>query len=234
MQEAFFTKDNLKSYKHMVSINTGHCDNCNKPIYAKLLYCSACMYILKANGLEQDRVKIGAVGRDTVNYQQYLHTKFFGCNAPVAYRGLRENRLPNHIQELTIKKAIIKLNKLLSSETYRYHNKKYTYPPRHRDIYSQIITVRNITRRLLYNILLYHISFHITNNKEFRTTMHFQASMFQNIFINMENTHVRVNKGNIMYAQKERKQYRTKFYYHILENVNKIIQPLLSEMYKKD
>lgn len=226
----FNTKDNYIKYNRDIKIANGYCLNCNKPLNNRVVYCSGCTKKLLTKGLEDKRVKLGEVGRNTINYQQYLHRSFFDCNVHIDYRGEKNDRIKARVSKSKLKSASIKLDKMLLAKDFRYNGKTYKRNDYNIDMYKSIMHVRNIKERLIYNILLYYISYHIENNHSFKTFVHFQTSMIQNLLINIENTSVRVNKANVKFSNQKRNRNNSKFYYWFFTEIDKIIKPLMNEV----
>ena len=114
---------------------------------------------------------------------------------------------------------------------YTYNEKEYLNNQHNRNNYISIQDTRNIDKRLIYNILLYYISYHINNNHDFKTEIHFQTSMMQNLLINIETTYIRLNQEvDTFNFQHMRKTNRNTYWYWLYEEINSIIQPLMSEL----
>jgi len=206
--------------------------NCSKPLTHRHILCFSCrVRKLYVKGLEDKRVKIGQVGRNTTNYQQYLHWSFFKCNVHVNYRGIKEDRIKAKVSDKAIEVATLKLHRALSCHKYTWLGKKYLNNNHNREIYSKVENVRNIQKRLVYNLLLYYISYHIENNPEFKTFVHFQASMLNNLLINVENTHIRVNRPkDFKYFDQKRNINKAKYWYWLFTEVDNIMKPLMNEV----
>ena len=64
----FNTKDNYPKYVEDLKRANGFCLNCNKPLTYKHILCNNCRTAgLYYDGLEDSRVKFGAVGRSVIN-----------------------------------------------------------------------------------------------------------------------------------------------------------------------
>ena len=228
----FNTPDNYKKTWEQVKEANGYCLNCNKPLNIAVVYCSNCnTKRLFTDGLEKTRVRIGDVGQNTINYQQYLHRSFFGCNVLSKYRGIKEDRIKAKVKPETLRKATIRLRRVLSAKSFDWLGKNWKTEPYKVSVYNQIKNVRNIDKRLIYNILLYYISYHLNNNSQFKTYIHFQTSMMQNIFINIENTHYRVNKPELKLEDRNKRKYHTnKYWYWLFKEIDAIAQPLMKEI----
>ena len=228
----FNTKENYHRFREDIKIANGYCLNCQKPLTHRHMYCSGCIRNkLFIDGFEGSRVTFGDVGIDTIPFQQFLHRSIFDCNVFVDYRGKKEDRLKAKISKKTLNRATIRLNKALSCAKYTYNNKEYFNNKHNREIYMQVKDVRNIQNRLIYNTLLYYISYHLNNNTQFKTFVPFQTSMLHNLLINVENTHIRVNRPeNRRYYNQKRKSNKAKYWYWLFEEVDSIIEPLLYEV----
>ena len=225
------TTDNHTKSNIIRQQSAGYCLNCNKPQTASFTYCSTCNTELIRSGLERKRVRIGQVGRDTVNYQQYLHRIFFDCNAPVAYRGIKEDRIKVRIPKDTIERATLQLHNLLRDNSYTYNDKKINkrnYP--HTKLYNTISDIKNIPKRLLYNIVLYHLSYYHNDNPEFISMAHFQSSMIQNLLINIENIHLRTQDYLPEESKKTRYKYVNKYYYWLYERITSVVSNVIGDM----
>lgn len=228
----FNTPDNYKKTWQQLKEANGYCLNCNKPVNAAHIYCSSCNNNkLFVDGLEKTRVRIGDVGQDTINYQQYLHRSIFGCNVLAKYRGEVKDRIKAKVKQETLRLSTMRLKRVLSATSFDWLGKNYKTEPYKVNIYNQIKHVRNIDKRLVYNILLYYISYHLNNNSQFKTFIHFQTSMMQNIFINIENTHYRVNKPELKLEDRnKRKYYINKYWYWLFKEIDAIAQPLMKDI----
>ena len=190
MQVAFWydgSKEHKKLYKELSRKANKMCLECNKPLTRYSYLCQNCIGKLKISGLEQTHVYYTDVGISTINYQQYLHTRFFNCNARYEYRGLKQDRV-----KLTIDQSIIDK----SSQIISNYLTNITKDERLIELYSKVKHLKNTDRRLLYSITLYAISYFILNNNQFKTLAHFQASIIREF----ENTLIRIYY----------KQYKTK------------------------
>ena len=205
--------------------------NCNKPLTYKYIYCSNCTYKLFSDGLEGKRVRLGQVGLDVINHQQYLHRSIFKCNVLDKYRGLKEDRIKSKVTMKSINIATTRLSRALSCNKYTYNEKIHTNNRHNTSIYKAISDVRNIDKRLIYNILMYYISYHINNNHDFKSFIHFQTSMMNNLLINIERTYIRNNQDvNIKYFKFKRTNNSNKYWYWLFEEIDSLIQPLMNEI----
>lgn len=225
------TTDNYSLYKEVKKQADGYCKNCLKPINMRL-YCSTCFRHILTNGLEGYRIKLGSVGKDTTNYQQHLHRLFFKCNAPVKYRGLKENRIKHKIEPSKVQIAEDKFRSLMLKTDYVYNNRGYSKENIHMTLFRETNgCVANYNRRLLYYICLYYISYYLNNNKSFKTLAHFQASMLQNLHINIENTYLRTTGSLPDGVKTSRHNYTTKYYYYLYEQITSIVSPIISSIH---
>ena len=177
--------EDLSAYRRLLKEANGYCLNCNRVLsYSRHYLCSRCIVQLKTKGLEDKRVSFRSVGLNTINYQQRLHRVFFGCNAPLAYRGNKEDRIVTSLSQETINKACAILhNYLLNTTTIK----------RQKDIYLLIKDSRNTLRRILYSLSLYAISYHILNNKDFRSESHYLSSINRQLDNDMMRMYVRMH-----------------------------------------
>lgn len=234
MQTRLFPENDWKERAELIKNSNGECMECFKPIEVKkYLYCANCRHRMKLTGFERKRVKFGEVGETTINYQQFLHIKFFGCNAHIDYRGKKENRIKNNIKPETIEKAVLKIQNIFKPK-FKYNHKYYNTPKALLDVHQEIKDVRNIHKRLLYNALLYYIAYHVEKNKSFNTELHFQASMMQFFLIHIESTYIRTTKKKLPFFNRKRGNFSTKFYYALYREINNAITPLLGELYVTD
>lgn len=224
------TPDNYTKYHKDKSESGIFCPNCNRPKPTNQLYCKHCSKYLLTNGLEKDRIKLGTVGRATIPYQQSLHTRFFKCNAPLQYRGAKEDRIYTKLKEHIVANAVRRLDWLLKREYFTYEGKTYRKKIKHRKLYKDIKHIKNITRRLLYNITLYFL--HYANSNDFKSLAHFQSSMIANLHINIENTHMRTfeDTKQLQYINQVRSNYSAKYYYNMWNEISKIVEPIIGEM----
>lgn len=232
LQNTLFTKDRKEEFKSILRTKQKFCIECSRPMTTNHLHCSRCQKKLMTTGFEDSRVKFGEVGRDTVNFQQHLHRKFFGCNVSIEYRGNLKDRIYNCLDEDTINRCENMLDRLLTSNEYTYLNKKYNINNKFSELYVNIRAKKNVTRRLLYNITLYFISYYINKNKSFATEIHFQISMLSNIFINIQTINLRLNGSIPKDLGKYRRTLPMKYYTYLLERIEYIIQPILHKLYR--
>ncbi|MGB1226429.1 MAG: hypothetical protein ACPG9K_00945 [Poseidonibacter sp.] len=228
----FITSDKISQYKQDMKTFDWHCTECQKKMYKKKLYCTRCLIRLHSYGFEQERVMLGEVGINTINYQQYLHRKFFGCNANIKYRGNIKSRIKNNINNTTIEEAAYKIKLLLEEKEYTYRSKLNKKHPKLLEIYNNVSSVRNIHKRLVYNLLLYFIDYYILENKSYKSLAHFQASVTTNLFVNIENTHIRLHKGNTLRKIRKHRLVDSGFgfYPYIYERIHSIISKILVEI----
>jgi len=228
----FNTPDNYHKFYRDIKIANGFCMNCNKPLSFRHIYCDHCnSRKLLIDGLEGKRVRLGSVGKDTTNYQQYLHWSIFQCNVHINYRGKKEDRIKARVSKTAMNVATTRLRNALSCTKYTWLGKEHYNNKHNRAIYKEIKEVRNIDKRLVYNILLYYISYHLNNNNEFKTFVHFQTSMLNNLLINVENTYIRVKRpDNIQYFQHKRKGNSNKYWYWLFKEIDALVKPLMNEI----
>lgn len=212
----------IKLHNQYRKLANGYCLECQKPLNYKHYLCQNCITQLKLNGLEYRRVGYKRVGESTINYQQYLHRKFFKCNAPLQYRGEKENRLKTNIKQETINKATdILHNYLLNSSDTELSN-----------IYKEIQHLRNTDRRLLYGILLYGISYYIVEIKDFKHKAHFQASIVKQLDNDIKRMFIRTNYKNPDKLIKHNPYHRTLSQNkEIYTAISKAISILIIEVY---
>jgi len=224
------TEENHMRYQKDKSETNGFCPECHTPIISAVLYCSSCQKKLLTRGLEDKRIRIGHVGRATTPYQQSLHTSFFGCNAPVAYRGKKEDRIYTKVKQSTIDNAERRLDWLLTKQYYTYQLKTYRTKIAHRKLYKKIRARKNVTRRLVYNVVLFFLNYTAQDN-DFKSLAHFQASMIANLHINIENTFIRtIDSTDAKYIHQVRSNYTAKYYYHMWESLSAIVEPVMEEI----
>lgn len=159
------------------SYSDNRCVCCYKPKYSKSPYCDYC-YMKSIRYGNGNKVKFSIVLSHTINYQQYLHRKFFGVNAPYKYRGIAENRISNNIpKELIHTQTNILHTYLLSIFKDTSYYTPYT-----------ILTnnLKNFTSRLLYYTILYFKAKHI-----FKSDSHFLGQLTQMVLTHILNTAVR-------------------------------------------
>lgn len=194
---------------------TNYCHECNRPLKSYYYHCTTCTKKMKTTGHEPHRVKLGDVGRSTIAYQQSLHRQFFGCNAPVQYRGNVEDRIYIKIEKKNLEVQIAKLNRYL-----------YTMNNKHGWLYRKIEHIPNISKRLIYNSVLFYL--HYIYNKEnqlFNTHLHLRSSLVMMVLISIENTYLRTNeesRANLSWIYQVRSSYNSKFYdatYATLEDI---------------
>lgn len=226
MQVTPFWKDGSKEQTRLViqmrRESYRNCVNCYAPIdprFSKGGICSKCNFALYANGMEGYRIKIGQVGAITINYQQHLHRKFFGCNVGVAYRGLKEDRIRcDFIKEETIVKASAVLDKhLLNSERTL--------------LYKDIQKVKNVARRILYYQVLYGIAYFIVESDKFRHLAHYQASCVRAMFNDVNRIYIRQMKSKGLPYDTPR--YTAKLNSQVVNDYKAIvraIEPILVEL----
>lgn len=213
----WITPSNYKKFLNDRKLSNGYCINCNRPIHtSKIMYCMSCNRLLYLSGLERFRVRIGEVGKVCIPYQQNLHRKFFGYNAQVKYRGVKEERIKNNLNQDDINKMITKLNYALKSGVNDYLYKPYT------------LLEPNRQRRVLYNIFLYYIAYHIYNHNNFMSEAHFYASMCNQI----RNTIVREShkQGLEIYHRNHTKYLNTKKVRKLALSVDAIMSQYLPKI----
>lgn len=212
----------IRLHRQYMKMANGYCLECQKPLNYKHYLCQNCITQLKLNGLEVKRVGYKEVGLSTINYQQYLHRLFFGCNAPYIYRGNKEERIKTNIKKETINKACdILHNYLLHSSDNQM-----------KILYKDIQDLRNTQRRLLYSITLYAISYYIEENKSFKHKAHYQASIVKQLDNDIKRMFIRTN-------YKDPKRLITQSVYHrtltqnkeIYKAISKAVSILLLEVY---
>lgn len=235
IEEPFFvTSDMTKAFYDLRRSNPERrCMECRQPTYRKTVYCTKCLINLYSKGLENEKIIFKEVGIRTIPYQQHLHRKFFGCNANVEYRGIKEHRVPNNIKEKTILLAQKKVHLLMTSPTHRYRKKLRTKPSMILDMYEDVKHIRNIDRRLVYNMLLYYIDYYILESKVYLSYAHFQASVTSHFFQYFERNYIRTNENTkkIKGIRRERLTgCNFTLYPYIFEQMDKHIKQLLLEI----
>jgi len=223
------TPDNYSKYNQDIKVANGYCLNCNKPLTYKAIYCTNCTHKLFDKGLEDSRVTIGMAGRNAINYQQSLHRSIFGCNAHIDYRGLKENRIYTRVSKEAMHIATTKLRRTLLSKSYVYLGKRRQVNKYSRELYEQILDVRNLDKRIIYNILLFYISYHIENNHEFKSFVHFQVSMLHRILIDIEWIYKRIN-NTLPPRFSGRGRHIAKYWYWLFNEIDSTIKPLMNEI----
>jgi len=205
---------------------TNYCSECQRPLYSFYKVCVPCKRRFVKNGYEDKRITFGEVGRSMIPHQQSLHTKFFSCNAPLAYRGTREDRIYYRID-----------TKIINSQSRALHSYLYDLKNKHGYLYRKISTIPNISKRLLYNATLF--SLHYIYNKEnqlFKTHIHLQSSVVNMVLIQIENIYLRTqdnSREELKFIYQDRLNYSTgvhkRLYNQIEVCVDKIIGGLESE-----
>ncbi len=219
----FNTPDNHRKYKEYIRMANGYCLACNRPTIKE--YCPMCIKDLVTRGLEARRVTFGEVGRTCINYQQYLHTSFFKCNVLYKYRGIKEDRIKAKVSEQTLITATMDIRNLLSCKSYVYLEKRYSKRTTVVHKYHEIRDTRNFDRRILYNITLFYICYHI-ENKLFKTEAHFYASLIYHIDSYIKETNYKLTK----IKQDKREVEINKYYLYYIQELNKLITPVMKEI----
>lgn len=203
-----------------------YCRECQRPVYSFYKVCVPCKRRFIKNGYQDKRVTFGEVGRAMIPHQQSLHTKFFDCNAPVAYRGKREERIYYKIDQ-----------RIVNSQSRVLHSYLFELNNKHGYLYRKISSTPNISKRLLYNATLFFLHYvYIKENQLFNTHLHLQASIVNMILIQIENTYLRIfkdSKEQLSFIHQQRVSYKrsvyTKLYNQIEECSDRIIDGLNSE-----
>jgi len=216
------SKESLSKHRHYVKLSQGLCLSCNKPAVSTQYLCGDCFYQLRVNGLEQEYITFTDVGLSVINYQQFLHKKFFHCNAYIAHRGIATNRIKcTNIKEETILKSINRLhNYLIASKIHQIQYKEVQY-------------LRNFTRRLIFNQLLYSISYNIVNFNQFKSLAHYQTTIVRKLYNDINRAYRRTG-GDIGVVQPYHKVNR--LISNILTEYNMLVScvtPLLVELVKE-
>jgi len=216
------TFSDIKLHKEYIKLSNGYCLECQKPLTYKHYLCSNCLTELKINGLEKKRVGYKSVGESTINFQQHLHRKFFKCNAPMQYRGNKEDRLKTNIKEETIIKCENILHTyLLSSSDEQLRN-----------LYDDIKDLRNTQRRLLYGIFLYGLSYNLLELKDFKHKAHYQASIVKQLDNDIKRMWIRTNYDILKESKIKSVYYRTlEQNKEIYVAISRAIAPMLLEVY---
>lgn len=205
-----------EQYIQLRQLSNGYCKLCQKPLKMKKdIYCNKCSRIEKRRGYEEGTVKLEQVGLSTINYQQHLHRALFNCNADYRYRGLKQNRIKNHITKEDINTATNKLELLLNK-----------YIPH----YSLLEPTNKNPKRYLYYTILYFIDYYIINNKQFKTDIHFFASLKRTLF-HIAHNHIRKQS----FKNQEQIPYKNEFNQPLykLKQFAKDIQPIISPLLMK-
>ena len=237
----FFTPNNIPKLRQDVKEKSdGYCECCIKPIsYSKYLYCSDCFRMLFITGQEKKRVKLGDVGLDVVNWQMSLSKSFFkrkGAHIstaypPLKYRGRSEDRLSYTLEPMQIDIATTKLRNILLAQEYIWNNKKYYIRNNMIHIaYDNIKEVRNIDKRLLYNLVLYFISYYINNNSSFKSYPHFISSCVHAMFNHIKRTVIRTNIDKQEYLSSLPIHHTSKYYYWLHQSIHNIVEPIVSHI----
>lgn len=180
------------------------------------------------DGLENHRVRFGYVGKSVVNYQQYLHRAFFGCNAPSEYRGEKDNRIKIDIEDRIIDAADKKMYRLMTQKRFHYLHKYYNRTGSHPEMLKKISNMKNnIARRLVYNTTLYFISYYLENDTAFRSDAHFNSSMIYNLHTNIERNYIRLTSIKNNKFRDDKYSMSNKQYYWLLKELTYIIEPIL-------
>lgn len=200
-----------EQYYQKIKEANGYCLHCQRPLTRTIskLLCQMCLRNSIVNGTEEKSVNIPAIGKSTINYQQYLHRTIFGCNADYRYRGLKQNRIKHSITKEDIQIATNKLNTLLlnTSKQYTATNEQSRNP-----------------KRILFYSILYYISYYIENIKDFKSDTHFYMSLYKAIRYIIHNHHYKTSYTKIRgYNQ----TYHIKDIKRDIPILNQIIKPLL-------
>lgn len=200
-----------------------YCKECKRPLSYIYKICMPCKRRFVKNGYEDKRITLGQVGRDMINHQQSLHTRFFSCNAPIAYRGIKENRIYYKIDTTIIEKQANKLNIFLQSLS-----NKHGYLYRH---------IPNISKRMLYNSTLFFLHYvHKDDTQLFNTHIHLKSSIVNMVLIMIENTYLRTNdnsRKDLQFIYQERLNYSTKTHDSIYSIIEKCCEEIINNLYNK-
>lgn len=200
------TKDNWSKTNQIKANKDKYCINCNKPMTTKAhIYCSSCHSLLMNKGLELERVKIGTIYKDTINYQQYLYRSIFKCNAPLQARGLKENRIKCKVKQDILDKTLARIHNLIVSQDNR-----------HKTIYLSLDYPR-LLNHILYRVMLFHISYYVNNNPIFKSEAHFYASLVSIYYTTIERFYIRRTKTTLPMIHQDRTHYKNKDKYHIVD-----------------
>lgn len=207
------------------------CKYCFREIkYNKASICYVCDDSMKRDDMQHYRVRLGEVGSNTIPYQQNLHYKFFSCNAPVKYRGIKEERIYNTLES---EKVVIHSNILLKTiSSFLPSNLLW--------LYNKVNHLKNFTKRLLYNAVLYHIDYHILHNNSYQSLNHMKVSMVQTLFNHIIRTYIRLNKDykqnkikytRVQKAKTEKIQISNKSYEAIKDSLCKSCNDIIVSAY---
>lgn len=201
----------------------GYCLECKRPMSYIYKVCMSCKRKFVTTGYEPKRVKIGEIGRNMINHQQSLHTKFFGCNAPKDYRGLRKDRIYYNIDNNIIDKYSNILHRYLYNMSNK-HGYLYRYTP-------------SISKRLLYNATLFFLHYIFEkDNQLFNTHEHLKASINMMVLIHIENTYLRTNhksREDLKYIYQVRQNYSTKIHNELYLTIEKCCDGIIDKLERK-
>lgn len=225
----FNTKENHKIFLQLKKEAGGYCYYCQKPLTSiekkKSIYCNK-HYKQKMIYSLIKPVRTNELFTYTMNYHQHLHLLLFKCNVSISLRGIKENRIkPNKID---YSKYLDKLD-LLILQVERLV-----------PFYNHIKQHTRITKRLLYNITLFYISYYIIN-KPFVSEEQFNASVTRHIFYYIQKTYIRLTKSGYFERVGEKPitlnlkhlstHYNPSEAKKLLKGYNQIIKPFISELY---
>lgn len=205
---------------------TGYCRECQRPMGFVYKVCQPCKRRFVTNGYEDKRITFGQVGRSTINHQQSLHTKFFDCNAPMEYRGKREERIYYNIDQ-----------RIINAQARKLHTFLFELSNKHGYLYRKISSIPNITKRMLYNSTLFYLHYiHESDNQLFNTHMHLKSSLVNMVLISIENTYLRTNnksRQDLKYIYQERQNYNTKTHDNIYNQLEECCDNIIDSLHLK-
>lgn len=223
----FLPKD-YKLKNKLKKESQGYCIRCQKPLtFYGAIYCPTCTtekHTFSFYGV----VKFSTIGEITKPYQQFLHIRFFGCNAHINYRDKKENRIRNKVQQETILRAETILNNILSKHPYLNL------------VYNNLHTRTRITKRLVYNATLYYLG-HYKHNS-FLNEEQFYSSLCFHIETEIKRLNIRlsrVNKEEVIQPFRQipntNRKHSTPARYSkkLVEQLNIAIKPIIEEIFKE-
>lgn len=213
-------KEDAESYKILLKQAriSKSCVSCGKPLnIVPTPYCESCYVRSVRYGTAQKRIKFSEVGSATINYQQHLHRKFFNCNAPIKYRGIKENRIYNNIEPSCIDNTVIFFHNFLTCLEYPY-NKMYLL------INSQF---KNTAKRIVYNLVLHYIAYYKYNLWDNDSS--FKSNTLWNLLIHIERTYIRTIHTK-KYGIYDRLNYNPKKLLTLQDTIHKHISPLIQQL----
>lgn len=181
-----------------------YCENCNKPLtVTHFKLCSLChqKYVFKS--INEPNISTSKVKYNTIEYMYFLSKAVRQYTPNKEQSGQRATRVPISVPEATVDRSLVLMERAIITYMGEYHS----------EVFKVLHANDNkFLRRILFNVCLYFIAYHIKPISLFLSEQNFITSLINSIYLEIRRTQFKHYKKD--FVPKHLKTVKSRIGFH--------------------